>query len=293
MAEQQTKMNPNSSSLVPKDLVTNIVMCCKLSLTNGEILGFTSNTEALVIDHLTYKSRTLVGISNIESSNNLAVDNLDITGVLDSLDIREEDILAGKYDFAEIEIFSINLLDIRQKTIQRRGWLGEVTIRAGQFVAEVRGLTQKLQCNIGELYSPSCRAIFGDDRCKANPNMYLHIESVEKVGKDRQVFTAEPSGEIPPVDYFTSGKVKWLTGNNKDLIQEIKKSQNRQFILTLPMPYEIEKGDMFIATPGCDKSFSTCCNKYNNAINFRGEPHVPGLDKVFATPGTTSNLKRG
>ena len=286
-------MSKDSSSLVVQDAVTNIVMCCKLSLTDETVFGFTSNTEELFIDSIHYKPRTLVSISNIETSNNLAVDNLDITGVLDSLDIREEDILAGKYDFAEIEIFSVNLPDIRQKTIQRRGWLGEVTIRAGQFVAEVRGLTQKLQCNIGELYSPSCRAIFGDDRCKANPNMYLHIESVEKVGKDRQVFIAEPSGEVPAEDYFASGKVKWLKGKNKDLEQEIKKSQNRQFILTLPMLYPIEKGDMFIATPGCDKSFSTCCNKYNNAINFRGEPHVPGLDKVFATPGTTSNLKRG
>lgn len=25
----------------------------------------------------------------------------------------------------------------------------------------------------------------------------------------------------------------------------------------------------------CDKSFLTCCNTYNNALNFRGEPHIP------------------
>ncbi len=25
----------------------------------------------------------------------------------------------------------------------------------------------------------------------------------------------------------------------------------------------------------CDKSFATCCNRYNNAVNFRGEPFIP------------------
>jgi hypothetical protein len=25
----------------------------------------------------------------------------------------------------------------------------------------------------------------------------------------------------------------------------------------------------------CDKSFRTCCNKFNNAVNFRGEPFIP------------------
>lgn len=27
----------------------------------------------------------------------------------------------------------------------------------------------------------------------------------------------------------------------------------------------------------CDKSFRTCCNKFNNAVNFRGEPFIPSV----------------
>ena len=26
--------------------------------------------------------------------------------------------------------------------------------------------------------------------------------------------------------------------------------------------------------PACDKNFITCCNKFNNAVNFRGEPTI-------------------
>jgi uncharacterized phage protein (TIGR02218 family) len=45
-------------------------------------------------------------------------------------------------------------------------------------------------------------------------------------------------------------------------------------------------GNSFSLVAGCDKSFTTCAEKFNNAINFRGEPHVPGIDKMLETAGT-------
>ena len=58
----------------------------------------------------------------------------------------------------------------------------------------------------------------------------------------------------------------------------INKFQYNSIILASELPYKIEVGDNFNITAGCDKQFSTCCNKFNNAINFRGEPHLPGTD---------------
>ena len=31
-------------------------------------------------------------------------------------------------------------------------------------------------------------------------------------------------------------------------------------------------------TQGCDKRFATCVARFSNAVNFRGEPHLPGND---------------
>ncbi|MDE5056044.1 phage BR0599 family protein [Wolbachia endosymbiont of Drosophila bicornuta] len=28
---------------------------------------------------------------------------------------------------------------------------------------------------------------------------------------------------------------------------------------------------------GCDKTFPTCRSKFNNTVNFRGEPYIPGF----------------
>jgi uncharacterized phage protein (TIGR02218 family) len=36
---------------------------------------------------------------------------------------------------------------------------------------------------------------------------------------------------------------------------------------------------------GCDKRFATCVSRFNNAANFRGEPHLPGNDLLTRYPG--------
>jgi len=32
--------------------------------------------------------------------------------------------------------------------------------------------------------------------------------------------------------------------------------------------------------------------KFNNAVNFRGEPHAPGMDKMLATAATANDLQQ-
>ena len=50
-------------------------------------------------------------------------------------------------------------------------------------------------------------------------------------------------------------------------------------------------GHSFTVTAGCDKQFATCQAKFNNPVNFRGFPHIPGNDFVtaIARPGNPAN----
>ena len=43
-----------------------------------------------------------------------------------------------------------------------------------------------------------------------------------------------------------------------------------------------EPGDTFSVFAGCDKTFATCKAKFDNALNFRGFPHLPGNDAAYA-----------
>jgi uncharacterized phage protein (TIGR02218 family) len=66
-------------------------------------------------------------------------------------------------------MFLVNYQDLGQGILKlRRGWLGEVTIRDGMYVTELRGMTQRLQMTVGEVYAPDCSADLGDARCGVN-----------------------------------------------------------------------------------------------------------------------------
>ena len=44
--------------------------------------------------------------------------------------------------------------------------------------------------------------------------------------------------------------------------------------------------DTLVATAGCDRRFSTCRDRFANAPNFRGFPHIPGNDFILRYPRT-------
>ncbi len=50
------------------------------------------------------------------------------------------------------------------------------------------------------------------------------------------------------------------------------------------MPEPIAAGDTFTVTAGCDKRFATCRDRFDNTVNFRGFPHIPGNDFVVSVP---------
>jgi uncharacterized phage protein (TIGR02218 family) len=43
-------------------------------------------------------------------------------------------------------------------------------------------------------------------------------------------------------------------------------------------------GDMVRIEAGCDKRAETCQLKFDNFLNFRGFPHIPGEDWLMAYP---------
>src|SRR2546421_726909 len=115
--------------------VTTLATCWNLTRRDSTILGFTDHDQPIIFDSITYKAATGFTPSAIQNTGTLSVDNLDVDGMLSSGSIIEADILAGLYDFAEIEIFQVNYADLTQGALKlRRGWLGEVSFYKQQFV---------------------------------------------------------------------------------------------------------------------------------------------------------------
>ncbi|MFO1242339.1 MAG: DUF2163 domain-containing protein [Rickettsiales bacterium] len=266
--------------------VTTLATCWKLTRRDGAVMGFTDHDRDLTVSGQSYVAATGFTPTAIEGSAGLAVDNLDVEGMLDSAAISEEDIHAGKYDHAEIEVFMVNYMSPSDGILPlRTGWLGEVRYTSGKFVAEVRGLTQRLQQRVGELYSPGCRADFGDSRCKINLATFTTTGTLTGA-TSRTVLLDSARTENSGV--FSFGRITFTSGANDGISMEIKQYTKGKMMLVLPLPYQPQAGNAYTITQGCDKSFSTCKTRYNNAVNFRGEPHVPGLDRILETASTRS-----
>ncbi len=264
--------------------VTTLATCWKLTRRDGAVMGFTDHNKDILYLSVTYKAATGFTPTSIEAKDDFSVDNLDVEGMLDSASITEADVMAGKYDFAEIEIFTVNYEDLSQGRLwPKTGWLGEVTLKRGQFNVEVRGLSQKLSQNIGQVFSPSCRAVLGDNQCKISLAGHSVTTTVSTVTSSL-VFSANALTQA--AGHFSGGEVEWLTGANAGRKMEVKEFGSKQVTLVLPMGSSIAVGNQFKIVAGCDKTFQTCKGKFNNVINFRGEPHIPGMDKILETAGT-------
>lgn len=267
--------------------VTSLATCWKVTRRDSVVMGFTDHDVDVLYDGVTYAASSGFTPTAVAASAALNVDNLDVEGLLSADAVTEEDLIAGRYDHAEVEVFVVNYADLTQgKMVLRTGWLGEVTVRGGQFVAELRGLSQKLAARIGSSYTPACRARFGDARCGVSMAAYTHTGSVVEA-VSRQVF--EDSSRAEAAGYFDGGLVTFSSGANAGLSMEVKEFSGGRFTLALPMPGDVAPGDGYEAVAGCDKSFATCVARFGNAVNFRGEPHVPGTDRLLETASTRSN----
>jgi uncharacterized phage protein (TIGR02218 family) len=259
---------------------TTLSTCWKLTRRDAQVFGFTEADTSLVVAGVTYTPTSGYTRSAISTNSTLSVDNLDLEALLDDTAITEADLLAGLWDHAEIRIFSVNRADTTQIVKQRRGWLGEVTIKDGTFTCELRGLAQVLQSSVGELFSPACRADFCDTRCGLTLATYTDSGTVTSVTSYR-VFA--DTSLVAADGFYDGGLVTFTSGLNTGLEMEVKAYTVGNVALQQPMPYEVAVGDTFSITEGCDKSLAACIAR-GNVINFRGEPHLPGNDKILRGP---------
>lgn len=276
------------SRAVPANLQTHLetvaptlAMCWKVVRRDSTVQGFTAHDANLVFDGVTYYARNSWTPSDMEHKAEVAVGNMEATGIYDPASIQIQDILSGALDYSDIEVFIVNWADLTQgRILLQKSVLGEVSSGDYGYSVEVLSLSAKLKAAVGQVISPLCRANLGDNRCTVDMTGRTLSATVLTV-TDNRTFTVADT--LTEGDY-DGGKLTWTTGNNAGTVIEVKTTTDHLITLYDVLFYAIEPGDTFDMEEGCDKFSDTCRDRFNNLVNFRGEPFVPGPDLASRAP---------
>lgn len=264
--------------------LTTIALCWRLERRDGAAIGFTSHDRAIEIDGLVYRAAPGMLPSAITVSDGFDSASLDVAGALTSDAISEADLEAGRWDGAAVFLFACDWEHPADQLGLARGELGDVSAKAGSFEAELRGPAVLLEGAVVEQTSPECRAELGDKRCRVDMAPRTLVTRVTAVPEENVVEVAEASG-TPGV--YAYGRLRWLSGANSGLETRILSSEESVLTLREAPPRPAAAGDLVELREGCDKSFATCTGRFANAANFRGEPHLPGMDLLTRYPGVS------
>lgn len=261
--------------------------CVHVVDANGNEVRYTDHDREIVVNRTgdplgingTYEPVNALTGSSLHSTADMSVDNQESDVTLEDLGITASDIRAGLYDDVRVTLFRVNWRTPNDSGfILKHGPLGHKQLSGrGVATVELRGLTQYLQTTIVQTYSAACRADLGDSHCQFNLASVTITGTVSTVTSARLSFTSgDVVGSPNTAGYWTGGLVTFLTGNNATYRREVRSDNGSGgIVLFEPLPADIQVGDTFTIYPGCDKALSTCKNKFNNVINFRGEPFIP------------------
>lgn len=216
--------------------VTTLAVCWRVTRTDGVLILGTEHDRDLTIaagDYSgTYLARAGITGSNVRSSSDMSVDNLEVEGAVNSgdlnlVDLSAADIEAGLFDDVSVVLFLVNWQAPDDgQVVLRTGNIGAITRTAeGQYRTELRGLAQRLTQNFVRTYGPSCDAELGDVRCGVGLPALTITGAVTAVESNR-AFSTSLAIESPMTDddFFDGGLVRWTSGQNTGFRMELKRA---------------------------------------------------------------------
>jgi uncharacterized phage protein (TIGR02218 family) len=254
--------------------VTTLCDCWRLVRRDGLAMGFTDHDEDLLIDGTLYRASSAVGACAQESATGLAADTTEISGALTDDAITASDIDAGLYDGARIERWLVDWRDPDQKVCLFAGHLGDITREGAAFKAEVLGLAAALNATTGRVFQPLCDARLGDGRCGVTLQGPPYVIEARILSIDDGALAIEGI-DTQPGGWFANGRLRWSSGDETTIIGHWLDGTVHRISLQTPGG---GVGETCTLVVGCDRRAETCRGKFDNIINFRGFPHMPGED---------------
>jgi uncharacterized phage protein (TIGR02218 family) len=260
--------------------LTSLAFCWRLDRADGGGVGLTSSDRDIERDGTVYRSAPGVTPAAITKSAGLEPDNGEVAGALSADCLSEKDLELGRWNGAAVRLVAVDWANPEAEWVPLlAGQIGEVSIEGDSFSAELRGAAARLAAPPCPVTSPECRASFGDKRCR-----------VDLAGRTRRATVVSATGNVLELDQsaeekYLFGRLRYLSGANCGTTTAVLAVNGAQIALRDRPRASVETGTIVELREGCDKRFETCVSRFANAVNFRGEPHLPGTDLLTRYPG--------
>ena len=261
--------------------LTTLAFCWRVERCDGVAIGLTSHDRDLEVDGLRHRAAPGMTPSAIRRTVGLDPDTMDVAGAFDADAITADDLLAGRWDGARVTLSAVDWTGASGHVALGQGQIGAVSLRAGAFTAELKGPAAALARPVAEQCSPECRAELGDGRCRVP--MAGRRRFVRVVATDGAAVTVDAAE--PVANAYGGGRLRWFGGANGGLASAVELSAGAVLTLAAPPHFAVAPGALVELVEGCDKSIATCAGRFGNALNFRGEPYLPGVDLLTRYPG--------
>jgi uncharacterized phage protein (TIGR02218 family) len=148
------------------------------------------------------------------------------------------------------------------------------------FTAQLQSAKADLDIDPVPRASPSCRARFCGPGCGLSA--FGHTVRMAAAAIDHDANTATFDIAVP--QDFVRGELRWLDGPQTGLAMTIVARRGAALELGAAIDPAAVPGHRALLRQGCDKTVATCAARFGNAVNFQGEPHLPGNDLLTQYP---------
>lgn len=246
---------------------------------DGLTLGFTSHDRDLWFDGVLHRAAPGMVPSSIRLSSDLSSDTAEAQGALSHDTISAGDLSDGRFDGAEIEMGAVDWETLESSTLYS-GTIDSVAEEGTQFSAELHSSKAVLASDPIPRTSSGCRAEFCGPGCTLSRSHFM---------REAKVISSDPAtgsvdfGLANPADYLF-GFVRWIDGPLGGLVSQVHAAGAGGLTIDPRFEAALPPGTRALVSEGCDHTLATCHARFGNAINFQGEPYLPGNDLLTQYP---------
>ena len=247
---------------------------------DGVTLGFTSHDRDLWFGGVLHRAAPGMSPSAIRRSAGFDSDSAEATGALSHDSITAADLAAGRFDGARVVVGLVDWESGEHEAVYA-GAIDGVTQEAGGFTAQLRSRKAELQRDPVPRTSPACRAEFCGPGCGLSAARFTHeavLTAHDLAANSVTIDTAAEGADL------VGGTLRWIDGPQAGLTATIADVAGAVLTLDTPLAAGLVPGLRAVLLEGCAHTLAICASRFGNAINFQGEPFLPGNDLVARYP---------